>query len=432
MGLNLLQRVEDDTDHNQQGSAAEEVGKLLVHTKHCADDGGQDSDDSEKEGTREGDLRHDVINILSGLFAGFHTGDETAVLLQLFGNLRRVDGDSRIEIGEEDDHDEEHDVVSPTIVVDEAIPETAGGDFGHVDESKGQEHDGLREDDRHNAGRIDLQGKEVAGTAVLLVADDSLGVLDRDATRTLNEQDGEADDKHQHNQLDDEDDGTAVHFGDAGNSLEIESVRETGDDTDHDDHGDTVADTLVGDFLTEPHQDQGGADQQDVGAYGECRNTKHLGIQHVDGKGLDTVLSFEVGDVGRSLDGHNGDGQVTGNLVDLLTAAFAFLLQTLEVGNHQGEQLDDDGGGDVRHDTQREDGGVGECAAGEEVQETEQTATGLFGELCQGTGVHARKHDVRAETVNQDDGQRVEDSLAEVFNLEDVLYGFDKSFHLWI
>ena len=83
-------------------------------------------------------------------------------------------------------------------------------------------------------------------------------------------------------------------------------------------------------------------------------------------------------------------------------------------------------------DTQREDGGVGERAAGEEVQEAEQTAAGLFGELCQCTGVHARQHDVRAETVNQDDGQRVENPLPEVFNLENILYSFDKSFHLWI
>ena len=432
MGLNLLQRVEDDTDHNQQGCAAEEVGELLVDTKHVADDGGQDGDDSEEEGTRKGDLRHDVINVLGGLFARFHTGDETAVLLQLLRNLLRVDGDSRIEIGEEDNHDEEHDVVSPTVVVDEAIPETAGGDFGHIDEGEGQEHDGLREDDRHNAGRVHLEGEEVAGAAILLVADDSLSILNRNAARTLHEQDGEADDEHQHNQFDDEDDGAAVHFGDAGDRLEIEGVRETGDDTDHNDHGDTVADTLIGNLFTEPHQEEGGADQQDVGTHGECRNAKDFGVQHIGGKRLDTVLAFEVGDVGGSLDGHNRNGQITGDLVDLLTAAFALLLQTLEVGDNQSEQLDDDGGGDVRHDTQREDGGVGERAAREEVQKTEQTAAGLFGELCQGTGVHARKHDVRTEAVDQDDGQRVEDSLAEVFNLENVLYGFDKSFHLWI
>jgi len=36
---------------------------------------------------------------------------------------------------------------------------------------------------------------------------------------------------------------------------------------------------------------------------------------------------------------------------------------------------------------------------------------------------------MRAQTINQEDEERIEDSLAQVLNLEDVFYGFNEFFH---
>ena len=60
----------------------------------------------------------------------------------------------------------------------------------------------------------------------------------------------------------------------------------------------------------------------------------------------------------------------------------------------------------------------------EEFEHAEETFAGLFGELCQCAGVYTGEHDVGAQTIDKNDAQRIEDSLAQVFNLKNVLYGF--------
>ena len=140
-------------------------------------------------------------------------------------------------------------------------------------------------------------------------------------------------------------------------------------------------------------------------------------------------LVHEVGDVSGGLDGQHDHGKVTGDLVDFLTAALAFLLETLEIRHCQRHQLHHDGCGDVRHDTQCEDGGVRERTTGEEVQHAEQTLLGSAGESGETAGVDTREHHMRAKTVNQDNEERVKDTLSQVFNPENIFYGFNKFFH---
>ena len=235
VAVDLLHRIKNNAHHNQQGGAAEELCELLVHVEECAHDGGQNGHESQEEGAREGDFRHDVIDELGGLLAGFHTRDEAAVLLQLFRNLLWVDSDGRVEIGEEDDHDEEHDIVAPAGIVDETVPEAAGGDFRHVDESQRQEHESLSEDDGHNASCVHLEGKEIASAAILFVADHSLGILHWDAARALDEKDTQTDDEQQDKDFDDENDRATGIVTHAGDELEFEGSREASDDTNHND-----------------------------------------------------------------------------------------------------------------------------------------------------------------------------------------------------
>ena len=69
--------------------------------------------------------------------------------------------------------------------------------------------------------------------------------------------------------------------------------------------------------------------------------------------------------------------QVAGILVELLAARLAFLLQGLERGDGGRHQLDDDAGGDVGHDVQREHRHAPERAAGEHVEHAEDAAAML-------------------------------------------------------
>ena len=84
------------------------------------------------------------------------------------------------------------------------------------------------------------------------------------------------------------------------------------------------------------------------------------------------------------LDQRQHDGAVARVLGDLLLPRLALLGEPLERGDHHGEELQDDGGGDVRHDPQREDGQAAQVAAREEVDHAEQGALHLVEELREG------------------------------------------------
>ena len=73
---------------------------------------------------------------------------------------------------------------------------------------------------------------------------------------------------------------------------------------------------------------------------------------------------------------HRGqpDGAVAGVLVDDLAARLAFLLQRFQLGKDRRHQLDDDRGGDVGHDAEREDRHAADRAAGQDVEHVEQAA----------------------------------------------------------
>ena len=121
--------------------------------------------------------------------------------------------------------------------------------------------------------------------------------------------------------------------------------------------------------------------------------------------------------------------QVTHDLVQFLTAALTFLLQALEVRHCHAEQLDDNGCGDVRHDTKSEDGGVAESTTREHVQQSEEAAFAALLNDRQLVRVNTRDDDERSEAIDQDDEDGKQDAFAQLLNLEDIPYGFNQSFH---
>ncbi len=115
---------------------------------------------------------------------------------------------------------------------------------------------------RHYAGSVHLQGQKLAATAVLVVTHDFFGKLDGNTAYTLHKQDTEYDHHRQHHDFQDEKDKTAAvgfHFG---TELHEKGRGQVGDDTDHDEDGDTVSDAFVGDTLTQPHTENGTENQQ--------------------------------------------------------------------------------------------------------------------------------------------------------------------------
>ena len=70
-------------------------------------------------------------------------------------------------------------------------------------------------------------------------------------------------DKEQDDQFDDEDQETRAALIETRTAFSGKRTGKTGDDTNHNDQGDTITNTLVGDLLAEPHDEQGTGDEED-------------------------------------------------------------------------------------------------------------------------------------------------------------------------
>ena len=104
MAFYLLKRIEHNADKDQQGRTAEELCKLLLHAKDtgkCGHNGNEG--DEERAGQR--DVRHHVIQIVSGGFAGLNTRDKSVIAQHIGCQLNGGQGDGGVEIRESDNED---------------------------------------------------------------------------------------------------------------------------------------------------------------------------------------------------------------------------------------------------------------------------------------------------------------------------------------
>ena len=109
-------------------------------------------------------------------------------------------------------------------------------------------------------------------------------------------------------------------------------------------------------------------------------------------------------------------------MVEFLTAALPLTLHLLERRKNHARKLNHNRRSDVRHDTQREDGGLRERASGEHIQKLHQTA--LIGEGSQSVkviGVDTRKNHITAQTVNQHQKHSDRQTLTQLLNRPDIL-----------
>ena len=223
--------------------------------------------------------------------------------------------------------------------------------LGDIDKHQGYEHDGLSKNDRHHIGCEKLEGNVLTSTAHLILSSfNSFSVLYGYLAYRLYQKYGECHDTNQGDDLDEElDESTTFGAGKCRSELFDESHGETRDDTNHNDDGNTVADSAVGDAFTEPqHEHRTGCENNGGGCHEPETITNEEGMRSLR-------LHFQVDEVGRGLESENGKRQVTGVLIDLARSAFAFTLQLLEIGNCNCQELNNNRSCDVGHNTQSKD-----------------------------------------------------------------------------
>ena len=110
------------------------------------------------------------------------------------------------------------------------------------------------------------------------------------------------------------------------------------------------------------------------------------------------------------------DREVTGVLGQLRLPRCALLVQLLEAGNDHPEQLDDDAGGDVRHDAEGKDGHLQQCTAAEQVDELVDPARGLtvLQALLDILVAHTRRGDEGTQAEDCDDSQREQQLASQI------------------
>src|SRR5439155_21928896 len=74
---------------------------------------------------------------------------------------------------------------------------------------------------------------------------------------------------------------------------------------------------------------------------------------------------------------------------------------------------------------------TGQSAAGEEVEETERATLQRLEEFGEGSRIRARRRYVRAQPVDREQTERVQDAFAQVLDCPDVANGLDE-IHCWI
>ena len=244
--------------------------------------------------------------------------------------------------------------------------------------------------------------------AVHLAAHDPLRVLDGNAALSVVDEDDEHDDgqgaqdhQHQDPPLEGADDDVADALDNADG--------QTGNDAGKQDHGDAVADAMLGDLLTQPHDESGAGGEGQHNDDGGPDAALCLGRQ--DAVVLDQHVEAEA------LQQTDGNGDIAGDGCDLLPAFLAlFLAHTLQCGDGDAQQLNDNGSVNVGLDGQGEDGCLGECAARHDVQQAQNGVLEHRKVALQCCNIDIRNRDGVAKTIKQNDEKGEEDLSADLFN----------------
>src|SRR5574344_133513 len=229
--LYMVECIDYNSHNDQQRSTAEEACELVI-------DAGQHSecrenrDNGEEDRTWEGNLRHNIINIIHCLLTRLYSRYETTIFLHILGHHSRIDRDSCIEICENDYENSKNEIVPESGIVAQSGCKSSGGIESL--EKEREQHQGLCEDDRHNACSIDLQRNVLTYTAILFVSNHSLGILYRNFPDTLNEGDGSHKDEEPYNQLHNQEEQTSIGGSEFLSDFSSECVRQTSYDTNHD------------------------------------------------------------------------------------------------------------------------------------------------------------------------------------------------------
>ena len=416
LAFDLFNGVQRHTHDDEDARTSE--GEVLIRMEGNECERRDHRNEAQVQGPRCRQPRQHIGQVVLGGLPGPDAGNESTILLHVVTHLDGIESDGHVEVAEEDDQQEIDDVVNRVIttceVVTNPLRRVGLRSEGGVKHRKVQNRRG--EDDRDDAGLVHLQRNVGRRAAEHPAPDHPLRILHRDAPLALLDEDnGCHDEQADGDHRAEHEPGVGLAGTVTGNLDGPQGIGEAGSDLgeDHDRHA--IADTVLGDELTHPHDDRRACrHRQDHDDDLEDRG----GVHDRQGAAGEQTSRGCQGDEGRRLQQAEHQGEVTGVLGDLVLAGRALLLEGLQLRDDDGQQLQDDRRRNVGHDAEREDRQLQQGATREQADHRVQTGRGPGTRLADAR-VDVRHVDVRdgddgPEPENRQDEEREQDLAAKI------------------
>src|ERR1051326_1263438 len=157
MRFHLAHGVKHHADNNQQAGAAEKLRCNDGHIQPLAEKTWQNRYQRQENRASKREPRHREIKKVSSRFSGPHSGNVTAVLFEIVGDLRRLKLCGDPEVTEEENHCREHDIMHPAGGKCRRYPLSCRAVSKSVlNDGRWKKKQRPRKDDRHHACVIDF------------------------------------------------------------------------------------------------------------------------------------------------------------------------------------------------------------------------------------------------------------------------------------
>src|SRR6185437_7794430 len=387
----------------------------------------QDADQRQIHAADKRQPGKDPINVIRRVPPRSNAGYEAAILSHVIGEFGGVENDAHVKKREEDDQSDVDHHVERLAKRDGVRELLKYGRLGLIKQRErvGKRQQRTRKNWRNHAARIDAQRKVRHLAAHHLAPHHALRVLHRNAALPAFDK---HDETHHHSHERDNKQRDQRRIGAprlrTGHVPQLgHTVRQPDHDPGENDERHPVADAAVADLFSEPH-DEGGAGRQRQNRHQDEARPRVID-QRLISHGS---LAQRNGDRERLKDAQN-DRQIARVLRDLAAAQFAFVLQALEVGPHNDQQLENNRRGDIRHDAERENREPAQVAAAEEIEHNHGRTLILIEKLPQQRRIDSGRGHERADAIDAQQREGKEHTSAQVRRAENITNRFGQLLH---
>ena len=188
-------------------------------------------------------------------------------------------------------------------------------------------------------------------------------------------------------------------------------TRNTCNNVDQQDNGNTISNTFFCNFLTKPHKE-----------CSSCRQSNNGNNHRCISRFCKESLITESDNDSKTFDQSKYDRKISCVLVDLLSSVFSIFLQFFQTRNCDGKKLYDNGCCDVRCDVQCKDGHSCKGSTGHNIEEVQRLI--VIKQILDNICIYARKRNVTSDPDDDKPKKHKQKFVSDLFRLKRIFYRF--------